>query len=144
LYFHSSPEKQMAFLKLFDGPDPTECYQRHVSIVPHQALALFNSQLALVQSRVLARRLSQEFDDTDAFIQSVFEHVLSRPASVKESIICKTFLASRETAYGSSRKTGAAVRKPQDTHQPSPDPRLHARENLVHSLFNHHEFVTIK
>jgi hypothetical protein len=144
LYFHSSPEKQMAFLKLFDGPDPAECYQRHVSIVPHQALALFNSQLAVVQSRVLARRLSQEFDDTDSFIQIVFEQVLSRPASMKESTISKTFLLSRETAYRANKKTGAVVRKSEDTHQPSADPRLHARENLVHSLFNHHDFVTIK
>ena len=143
LYFHHSPEKQMSFLKLFDGADPTECYQRHVSIVPQQALALFNSQLALEQSRSLARRLSEEFDKSDPFIQAAFEQVLTRPATVRELAICRQFLNTRESAYRTVAVSGA---KPDtsDLSQASAHPGLHARENLVHSLLNHHEFVTIK
>ena len=144
LYFHLSPEKQMAFLKVFDGADPTECYRRHVSIVPHQALALFNSQLAVVQSRVLARRMSQQFNDTEAFIQAAFEQVLSRPVAEKELEICRDFLTAREEVYRLNGKTGVVARKPENANQPSADARLHVRENLVHSLFNHHDFVTIK
>ncbi|MDA1013915.1 MAG: PSD1 and planctomycete cytochrome C domain-containing protein [Planctomycetota bacterium] len=145
LYFHQSPERQMAFLKLFDGADSTECYQRHVSIVPHQALALFNSELAVVQSRLLARRLSQEFADDASFIQAAFEQVVARPVVALESKICLEFLAARTGVYRSSTATKtAATHENRDGNRPSADPRLHARENLVHSLFNHHDFVTIK
>jgi mono/diheme cytochrome c family protein len=144
LYFHSSPEKQMAFLKLFDGPDPAECYQRHVSIVPHQALALFNSQLVVVQSRVLARKMSGDFTETDAFVQAVYETVLSRRTTERELRICRDFLTSREEVYAVKRKSETVAAKAENTSRPSADARLHARENLVHSLFNHHDFVTVK
>ena len=145
LYFHHSPEDQMKFLKLFDGADPTECYNRHVSIVPHQALALFNSELTLVQSRKLAARLSREQTDTDGFIQTVFEQVLSRPATETERKICGQFLAARESVYEAQRNPDAANgQAAENTDAPASDPRLHARENLIHSLFNHHDFVTVK
>jgi len=144
LYFHMSPEKQMAFLKLFDGADPTECYHRHVSIVPHQALALFNSQLAVAQSRVLTRRMSQQFSDTNTFIQAAFEQVLSRPITEKEFKICRDFLTAREEVYRENGDPASVTSQAIKVDQPSIDPRLHARENLVHSLFNHHDFVTIK
>ena len=144
VYFHMSPETQMEFLKLFDGADPTECYQRHVSIVPHQALALFNSELVVVQSRLLARRMSKQFDDTDAFIQAAFEQVLSRPVADQELKICRRFLIAREDVFRTNETTGAVAAKTEAANLPSADPRIHARENLVHSLFNHHDFVTIK
>ena len=145
LYFHHSPEDQMKFLKLFDGADPTECYYRHVSIVPHQALALFNSELTLVQSRKLAARLSREQSDTEGFIQTAFEQVLSRPATQAERQICRGFLAARESVYESQRSpTAVNGQTAGSPNAPAGDPRLHARENLIHSLFNHHDFVTVK
>ena len=145
LYFHQSPEQQMAFLKLFDGADSTECYQRHVSIVPHQALALFNSEVAVVQSRLLARRLSNEFSADDLFIRAAFEQVVARPVVESELSICQEFLKARTAIYESTKVSAqATARDGKHADQPSADPRLHARENLVHSLFNHHDFVTIK
>ena len=144
LYFHRSPERQMNFLKLFDAADTTECYQRHVSIVPHQALALFNSELSLIQSRRLTRKLSKNFADDISFIKASFEHVLSRPVGEKEAEICSDFLAAREKAYQADDKASANDQDSKDGNHPSTDPRQHARENLVHSLFNHHDFVTIK
>ncbi|MFP6770358.1 MAG: DUF1553 domain-containing protein, partial [Planctomycetaceae bacterium] len=144
LYFHQSPEDQMSFLKLFDAADPAECYQRHRSIVPHQALALFNSEISLVHSRRLARRLSGQFAETTAFIPAAFRHVLSRDVSVEELALCAEFLARREAAY---RQAGTVKSSPalvKTAAAPSSDSRVHARENLVHSLFNHHDFVTIK
>lgn len=143
IYFHQSPESQMAFLKLFDGADPTDCYQRHVSIVPHQALALFNSEVSLVHSRRLALELSQKLTATEPFIQAAFEQVLSRPATAAEITIGTDFLASREAVYQARDKPVAGAGG-KDGDNPSADPRQHARENLVHALFNHHDFVTIK
>jgi hypothetical protein len=145
IYFHQSPESQMPFLKLFDGADTTECYQRHVSIVPHQALALFNSEVSLVHSRRLARRLSGQLSATEPFIRAAFEQVLSRPATAAEMKIGTEFLASREAVYQSREEPDAGtVNNAGKESHPSAEPRLHARENLVHALFNHHDFVTIK
>ena len=59
LYFRHAHEKQMEFLKLFDAAAVTECYQRKESIVPQQALALANSELTLVQARIIARELAR-------------------------------------------------------------------------------------
>ena len=144
LYFHQSPEDQMAFLKLFDGADPAECYQRHVSIVPHQALALFNSEVSLVHSRRLARRLTQQSVETPAFVQAAFRQVLSRDVSSEELVICTGFLEKREAVYRQAKTPKPSADLVKTAAAPSADPRVHARENLVHSLFNHHDFVTIK
>ena len=144
LYFHQSPEKQMTFLKLFDGVDTTECYQRHVSIVPHQALALFNSELALVQSRLLARPMSADLADDKLFVQAAFERVLARPVAEDELRVCLNFLAEREEVYRADENATVGTDNSKDGSLPSAESRLHARENLIHSLFNHHDFVTIK
>ena len=145
IYFHQSPESQMSFLKLFDGADTTECYQRHVSIVPHQALALFNSEVSLVQSRRLARHLSRKLTATEPFIQAAFEQVLSRSATETELRIGAEFLAARQAVYESQEKSAADKKDNSGSeNSPSAEPRQHARENLVHALFNHHDFVTIK
>ena len=126
IYFHHSPSSQMDFLKVFDGADPTEAYQRHTSIVPHQALALFNSELTLVQSRNLARKLAAANADDAKFVQAAHEQILARTPKANELALCVEFL-----------KTQAGALKGQN-------PRLRAREKLVHALFNHHEFVTIR
>src|SRR5947199_8051297 len=60
VYFRFNTEYKMLFLDQFDPASPTECYERRESVLPQQALALANSALALNQSRLLAKRLSQE------------------------------------------------------------------------------------
>src|SRR5262249_36339826 len=62
IYFRHAPDSQAQLLKLFDQPDPTDCYTRNESIIPQQALALSNSQFSYSQARVLARRISVESD----------------------------------------------------------------------------------
>ena len=65
----------MRFLAIFDGANATECYRRNESIVPQQALALYNSRLAWEQARLLAKRLSEEAamseEPADAFVDAV-------------------------------------------------------------------------
>ena len=112
----------MDFLKVFDGADPTESYQRHASIVPHQALALFNSELSHVQSRHLARKLDTAHAEDAKFIQVAYEQVLTRKPKANEMALCTEYLKTQTAATD----------------------RLRARKNLVHALFNHHEFVTIR
>lgn len=114
LYFTHTPDAQMEFLKIFDSPNPTECYLRNESVVPQQALALSNSQLSLDQARALASRLTGP-----DFVAQAFSTVLGRPPTPEERRLANTFL-------------DATVDQAQ------------ARVNFVHVLFSHHDFVTIR
>lgn len=139
LYFRHAAEKQMEFLQLFDAASVTECYERQHSIVPQQALALMNSELSLKHARILARTIAAK--DAGEFVTRAFEHVLTRGPTKVEQAECLAFLETQTRAYQTSKIKGANVA---DGSQPSSDPAQRARENLVHALLNHHEFVTIR
>lgn len=141
LYFRHAAEKQMEFLQLFDAANVTECYERQHSIVPQQALALMNSDVAIKHARVLARSIAAKTGDPDAFVTSAFEHVLSRAPTSEERSECATFLAIQTKALQATKLGGGNVT---DGSQPANEPQQRARENLVHALFNHHEFVTVR
>jgi hypothetical protein len=147
LYFRHTPDSQAAFLKLFDAPDPTSCYKRDESIVPQQALALANSKLSYAQARLLARQISGDLQprrSDSRFIRDAFEITLGRPPTGKELAESRTFL--REQAALFLNPTGLTLLQagaPSDV-PPAREPRLRARENLVHVLFNHNDFVTIR
>ena len=148
LYFHHTPDSQAVFLKLFNAPDPTDCYKREESIVPQQALALANSKLSRKQARILTQTLSsvqQGKRDESAFVNSAFEAVLGRLPNPKELIESRNFLVEQASLYRNTEKltplpaTGSPGEIP-----PAKEPELRARENLVHVLFNHNDFVTIR
>ena len=144
IYFRHAAEKQMEFLKLFDAASVTECYHRRESIIPQQALALFNSSLAIQHARILARTLAAKTaTDVDAFITMAFETVLTRSPTEEEMTDCRDFLRQQTDAHA---KTAPANPKNADAtgQAPAADPALRARENLVHVLFNHHDFVTVR
>lgn len=146
LYFRHAAEKQMEFLKLFDAAAVTECYERKESIVPQQALALVNSELALSQARALARALSDE-DAADArgFVVKAFAQVLSRPVKDEEARLCLDYLDEQARFFTEKKdalKDLAADRA--DLAHPAAEPALRAREGLVHVLLNHNDFVTIR
>ena len=148
LYFRHAYEKQMRFLVLFDEASPNECYRRTESIVPQQALALANSALSLGQSRKLARTLAETLKDAadgdGAFVTAAFEQVLCRPPSEEELAACREFLAQqREQLADAKSLTGFSGAAAADV-PPSEDAALRARENLVHVLMNHNDFVTVR
>jgi hypothetical protein len=142
LYFRHAAEKQMEFLKLFDAAAVTECYQRKESILPQQALALSNSEVTLRHARILARTLHPKNKEEAAFIVAAFERVLSRPPTEDEKTACLEFLKEQTARL---TKAGGTV-GPLDAEGKTPagDPALRARENLVHVLMNHHDFVTVR
>jgi hypothetical protein len=150
VYFRHAHEKQMTFLKLFDAPGVTECYRRDESIVPQQALALANSSLSFAQSRVLAGALSQQAgaepaaETNAAFILAAFEQVLSRRPTDEERAACEKFLAEQAQKFADPGKLTAFTAGPAAAVKPSASPHQRARENLVHVLFNHNDFVTIR
>ncbi len=142
LYFRHAAEKQMEFLKLFDAASVTECYQRKESILPQQALALANSELSLRHARILAHDLAGKFSADPAFVAAAFESVLARPATGEEIGECVRFLQEQGQRFGSAKGPAAAIDP--EGRTPSGDPILRARENLVHVLMNHHDFVTVR
>ncbi len=143
LYFRTTPDNKMAMLELFDLANPSECYQRRQSVMPQQALVLMNSALALDQSRLLARKLAAAAPMDEAFVVAAFESVLSRAPSKEELAASVRFL---QTQAAELAKPAGAVFATGPTPQvpPSAQPAARARENLVHVLFNHHDFVTIR
>jgi hypothetical protein len=116
----SPRKKEVEFLKIFDGPVPGECYQRRPTVIPQQALALGNSELALAQAKVLAKTLGDECSEAASFIDHTFRRILARAPTSDETRECTAFLESKKS-----------------------DP-ARAREDLVLVLFNHNDFVTIR
>jgi hypothetical protein len=138
IYLRIAQEKEVPFLKIFDGPDPVECYARRPSVMPHQALALANSELAFAQSRLLASNLVQRCgEDAKAFVSEAFLKVLSRKPNRKELTECTEFLAE-QTAWIASKRasasgvTNASVTVSQNAPSPSlPEPAKRGGSNPV-------------
>ncbi|HEY7120284.1 MAG TPA: DUF1549 and DUF1553 domain-containing protein [Tepidisphaeraceae bacterium] len=119
LYLQEAPEKEVAFLKIFDGPNPNECYFRRPSVMPHQALALGNSALVFDEAKAVAAKLKGA-PDPGAFIEAAYLRVLARRPTTDERAACEAFLARTDVA---------AERK---------------REDFIVVLFNHNDFVAIR
>lgn len=151
LYYSHHGEAKMEFLELFDGASATDCYQRTTTVMPQQALALTNSTLAVQKGRLIAERLwsqtnsalPEDQQQTD-FIKQVFKLILSRPASEQEQAVAAAFLSRQRSLYpAQTTKAESAVIK-RDYSQPAASPEARARESLVHALFSHNDFVTIR
>ncbi|MBI2823695.1 MAG: DUF1553 domain-containing protein [Planctomycetia bacterium] len=150
LYFRHANEKQMTFLKLFDAASINECYRRSESVVPQQALALANSPLALSQSRLLAAKLWEEAGRqatgaaADWFITAAFEQVLCRPPTSDERALSAQFLSDQAAQLADASRLTQFTGGEAAAVKPSDDPAQRAREDLVHVLLNHNDFVTIR
>ena len=84
-------------------------------------------------------------EDAQAFVTAAFEQVLARPATPKEIETSVEFLSEQVKFFEKNRSRLSIVAEdPGDVSKPSGDPALRARENLVHVLFNHNDFVTIR
>lgn len=144
IYLRHAAEKQAEFLQVFDAPSVTECYERKPSVMPQQALALANSSLSLEMARTLARSMAKL--NTVEFIRSAFLQVLARPATPKEITPCTEFLSDQEQRLrkltAGAKLTANAAEK--DMTRPAEDKALRARENLIHVLMNHSDFVTVR
>jgi hypothetical protein len=145
LYFRHTPDDQAMMLELFDGPSAAECFERSESIMPQQALALVNGPLAVTQSRLLARALAHDSRlTTEAdFVRAAFLAVLTRDPSPDELATSERFLQRQSAALADPGKLTRTPTGLNTSVPPSSDPRLRARENLVHVLLSHQDFVTI-
>lgn len=144
LYFRHAYEKQMQMLVTFDAAAPNECYRRSQSIIPQQALALSNSLLVVEQARRLATRLSSTSSDSEGFIRSAFESILCRDCTAKELAACQEFLVSQAERLNKPGELTPVASAVKANTAASADAVQRARENLVHVLFNHNDFVTVR
>jgi len=153
IYLRLAAEKEVAFLKIFDGPDPTECYARKTTVMPHQALALANSELVFAEAKLLAAELLKSSgEDKNKFVRDAFLRVLAREPGRKERAECVAFLSS-QTKWLSDHSPPPGAEKPPEKkadksdseEKPEPtSPSKRAREDLVLVLLNHNDFVTIR
>lgn len=149
VYLRIAAEKEVEFLKIFDGPNVTECYERRSTVVPQQALALANSELAITQAGNLARRLGAEAlalgvlpgEATDQIIvERAFLRLLGREPTPQEMRLCMEFLRQRVA------ESGENIRKVDATGSTygADDVVQRARQNLMLVLLNHNDFVTVR
>jgi hypothetical protein len=142
IYFRFNTQYKMAFLEQFDAASPSECYERHESVVPQQALALGNSALALNQARLLARRLAQTAGAD--FVTVAFEQVLGRAPTTEEHGRCERFLREQTALLQAPGRLTPFPPNADAVTAPAADAIGRAHEDLIHVLFNHNDFVTIR
>ncbi len=150
LYFRSTPNEKAGFLETFDAANPNECYRRQESVVPQQALALMNSRLALDHARLLAGKLSEDAGEGNttetrtSFITVVFETILNRAPTEAEVAVCQTFLERNTVTAGIANLSVFPAGGESSQRAPATVAYMRARENLVHVLLSHNDFVTIR
>ena len=128
----------MEFLELFDAANPCDCYKRSSSVQPQQALALTNSELTKTLSRRLEKRLwarvnTSSEDFNSQFVNLAFLQVLNREPRKAELTASLVFLEQQANRLTTTDGTAAAI-----------DPVVRSRENLIHALMNHNDFVTVR
>jgi Protein of unknown function (DUF1549)/Protein of unknown function (DUF1553)/Planctomycete cytochrome C len=150
LYFRHAKEKRVMFLRLFDSPNVLSCYRRSDSVMPQQALALANSSLCLEQARLLAAALERGLAcqsgelHNSAFVSAAFERVLGRTPTNDETTACEKYLRETTKQLAKLSRLVPFSSGPAAAVAPSTEAEQRARENLVHVLFNHNDFVTIR
>jgi hypothetical protein len=151
LYFAHHGESKMEFLELFDGANACDAYRRSTSVLPQQALALSNSELELHQGRRLAHKLWHEIESSAPaeeremrFIHAAFEQVLGRAPSEAEQRASATFLSRQSSLFRQQKAEIEASSKAAGAVGPTTDPAMRSRENFLHALLNHNDFVMVR
>ncbi|MBN9120153.1 MAG: PSD1 domain-containing protein [Planctomycetes bacterium] len=131
LYFFHSHNEHNKLLDIFDNANVLECYRRTESIVPQQALALWNSKLAQTAAAKINDRLHAKLADADdaKFVTAAFEAVLGTSPTKDELVTCLEALAELRGAL-------------KDVKEPERSKR--ARLQVVQALINHNDFVTVR
>ena len=139
LYFQTAPNRQSMLLQTFDGASTEECYDRKPSVSPQQSLALMNSKLVSDAAALVAARHDKAEDGV--FVLAVFEEVLSRAPTSAERDRCLEFLQVQSKRLADN-KPGTVL--PAGAVVNAANPAARARGHLVHVLFNHNDFITVR
>jgi len=131
LYFFQSHNDHHKLLGLFDDANVLDCYRRTESILPQQALALWNSKFALTTGGKINDTLHARLGAVDdaAFVAAAFETVLGTPPTADELKVSVEALSELTAALADAKEPERAKR---------------ARAQLVQALINHNDFVTVR
>jgi hypothetical protein len=131
MYFFHSHNEHNKLLDIFDNANVLECYRRTESIVPQQALALWNSRLAMASAAKINDALSATLKDGDdtAFVTAAFTTVLG-------TLPTKDELATCLEAMAELRAELKAV--------PPAEQAKRVRLQVVQALVNHNDFVAVR
>jgi mono/diheme cytochrome c family protein len=131
MYFFHSHNDHNKLLDTFDNANVLECYRRTESIVPQQALALWNSGLAQTMGAKINDALHARLGVADdaRFVAAAFGTILGTPPSRDELVACLDSLVALRTALNDLKE---------------PDRTKRARLQLVQALLNHNDFVTVR
>ncbi|HCK72940.1 MAG TPA: hypothetical protein DHW38_15295 [Planctomycetaceae bacterium] len=114
LYYFHSRDGRSKFLTTFDDADVFACYRRSESIVPQQALAMMNSQLATASAKQITTTFNSDLT-REAFVQAAFLKILARKPNETELTVSLAYLEK----------------------QPN-------REHFINALINLNDFVMIR
>ncbi|MDP7014334.1 MAG: DUF1553 domain-containing protein [Pirellulaceae bacterium] len=131
IYYRHARDDKIRMSRQFDDASVEECYRRRATIVPQQALVLANSEFVGIQVAAAASRLTKKSNSRASYIRSSFAAVLGRPPSPQEVDLCSQALeklTESQVTDGTDRAQATAK----------------AREHLVHVLFMHNDFITIR
>jgi hypothetical protein len=135
IYYRYASGDNIPLLSMFDAANVTECYRRHETIVPQQALALSNSGMVLARAGDIASVIDTDLGTgprtQGAFVDSAFERILGRMPTEAERYECARGLARLAEAFASEGKNANS-------------PEARARSALVHVLLNHNDFISIR
>ena len=131
MYFFHSHNDHNKLLDIFDNANVLECYRRSESIVPQQALALWNSKLAQTSGAKINDKLHAKLGaaDDQKFVTAAFETVLGTSPTKDELATCLEALAELRATL-------------KDVKEPEKGKR--ARLQVVQALINHNDFVTVR
>lgn len=131
LYFVHSHNDHHKFLSTFDDASVLDCYRRTESIVPQQALALQNSAFVGEMAGRITKRVEAACPtSSDAeFVRVAFTTILSvEPTTDEQATMAELLNRMLDLATAMKR----------------PDAKASARTNLVQTLLNHNDFLTIR
>ncbi len=122
-FFHSNNERNL-FLTMFDEALVKDCYRREQSIVPQQALALSNSELAFSTADAVAAQLSAGDTNDVQFITAAFRLLTGIQPGELELQASQAALAEWQ-----QQPNGSVAA---------------ARSNFIRVLINHNDFITVR
>jgi len=123
IYLFQRRTFRMPMMEVFDAPESMiTCPRRDSSTTAPQSLTLLNGSFTLDQSRAFAAKLSGQYPDDSALVQSTYREILLRDPTPQESQQTIEFLANQ------IRNTGS---------------RQNAATEIVRALLNLNEFLYI-
>jgi hypothetical protein len=131
LYFFHSHNEHNKLLDIFDNANVLECYRRTESIVPQQALALWNSRLAMASAAKVSAALTAKLPNADdtTFVTAAFATVLGTLPTRDELATCLDAMTELRAELKGV---------------PAAEQTKRVRLQVVQALVNHNDFVTVR